>query len=343
MAHLRFARSFAPSEQFPMKTALVCGAGGFIGGHLVRRLKRDGFFVRGVDRRRHEFAASEADEFIIGDLRDDQFCRGVIDRRFDELYQLASEMGGAEFIYDGKYDAEILRNSTLIDLNVVANCLKHSIERVFYSSSACVYPLRNQLDPRNPSCAEDSVYPAEPDSEYGWAKLFGERLYLAQSRCNGLQPRIARYHNVFGPEGPWIGGREKAPAALCRKVVQARSGQAIDIFGDGQQSRSFLCISECIEGTIRLMRANVCEPLNIGSDEMVTIDRLADMIIEISGKSLYKNYVTGPVGVPGRNSDNAQIRKKLEWAPSLGLRRGLEETYAWIESQVLSGKNLQSP
>ena len=317
-----------------MKTALVCGAGGFIGGHLVRCLKRNGHWVRGVGRRPHEFAESEADEFVLGDLRDARFCSDVIDRPFDEVYQLAAEMGGAEFVYNGRYDADILRNSMMIDLNVLANCLRHSMTRIFFASSACIYPQRNQQDPKNPNCAEDSVYPAEPDSEYGWTKLFGERLYLAHGRCNGLQPRIARYHNVFGPEGHWMGGRENAPAALCRKVAQAHNGQTIDILGDGQQSRSFLFISECIEGTIRLMRSDVSEPLNIGSDELVTIDGLTDAIIEISGKTLHKNYVSGTVGVRGRNSNNRRIREKLSWAPSQPLRRGLEQTYAWIETQV---------
>jgi GDP-D-mannose 3',5'-epimerase len=318
-----------------MKTALVCGAGGFIGGHLVRRLKRDGFWVRGVDRRRHEFAASEADEFAGGDLRDARFCGDVIDRPFDEVYQLAAEMGGAEFVYAGKHDAEILHNSMMIDLNVLASCEKHSITRIFFASSACVYPQRNQQDPKNPDCSEDTVYPAEPDSEYGWTKLFGERLYLAHARCRGLQPRIARYHNVFGPENAWTGGREKAPAALCRKVIQARDGQTIDIFGDGLQSRSFLFIAECIEGTIRLMRSDVSGPLNIGSEELITINGLADAIIEISGKTLHKRHVPGSVGVRGRNSNNTHIREKLGWAPSQPLRAGLEQTYAWIESQVL--------
>lgn len=320
-----------------MTLALVCGAGGFIGGHLVKRLKRDGFWVRGVDRRPHEFAASEADEFILGDLRDARFCSDVFNRPFDEVYQLAAEMGGAEFVYDGRYDADILHNSMMIDLNVLADCLRQGAKRVFFASSACVYPRRNQQDPKNPHCAENSVYPADPDSEYGWTKLVGERLYLAHGRCSGLQPRIARYHNVFGPKGAWRGGREKAPAALCRKVAEAPDGGAVDILGDGRQSRSFLFISECIEGTIRLMRSNVAEPLNIGSEELVTIDALADMIIEISGKTLRKNYVAGPNGVRGRNSDNDKIRAQLDWAPSGRLRSGLEQTYAWIEAQVSPG------
>ncbi len=318
-----------------MKTALVCGAGGFIGGHLVKRLKRDGFWVRGVDRKPHEFAESEADDFVLGDLCNTRFCSDVIDRPFDEVYQLAAEMGGAEYTYDGGHDADILRSSMMIDLNVIENCMRRSIKRIFFPSSACVYPGRNQQDPKNPNCAESSVYPAAPDSEYGWGKLFGERLYLAHGRCNGMEPRIARYHNIFGPEGAWTGGREKAPAALCRKIAQARDGGTIDILGDGQQSRSFLFVSECIEGTIRLMRSDEAEPLNIGSDELVTIDQLADTIIGIACKTIHKNYIAGPVGVRGRNSNNRRIREVLGWAPSEPLRRGLEQTYGWIKTQVL--------
>jgi len=317
-----------------MKTALVCGAGGFIGGDLVSRLKQDGYWVRAIDRKQHEFKTLDADEFVLGDLRDASFCGGAIDIAFDEVYQLAAEMGGAEFVYDSRHDATILRDSMIIDLHVLSNCLKHGTQRIFFASSACVYPRRNQLDPNNPICDEDSVYPADPDSEYGWNKLFGERLYLAHERTGVLQPRIARYHNVFGPQGAWLGGREKAPAALCRKVVEAPDEGSIDIIGDGQQTRSFLFISECIEGTVRLMRSDVPGPLNIGSDEMVTIDDLADLIIDISGKTLRKNYIPGPIGVRGRNSDNRRIRKVLGWAPSKSLRTGLERTYAWIEMQV---------
>jgi GDP-D-mannose 3',5'-epimerase len=226
-----------------MKTAVVCGAGGFIGGHLVSRLKQDGYWVRAIDRKQHEFKTVDADEFILGDLRDASFCSGAIDIAFDEVYQLAAEMGGAEFVYDGRHDATILRDSTIIDLHVLSNCLKHRTQRIFFASSACVYPRRNQLDPNNPICGEDSVYPADPDSEYGWTNLFGERLYLAHERAGVLQPRIARYHNVFGPQGAWRGGREKAPAALCRKVAEAPDEGSIDILGDGQQTRSFLFIS----------------------------------------------------------------------------------------------------
>ncbi len=317
-----------------MKTALVCGAGGFIGGHLVTRLKQDGFWVRGVDRKPHEFTAGQADEFIVGDLRDAGLCREAIDRPFDEVYQLAAEMGGAEFIYDGNHDADILRSGMLIDLNVLESCRRRAIKRIFFPSSACVYPTRNQQDAQNPNCAEGSVYPAAPDSEYGWGKLFGERLYLSHGRDGSIEPRIARYHNIFGPEGAWQGGREKAPAALCRKIAEASDGGSIEIWGDGQQSRSFLFVSEAIEGTVRLMRSDVATPLNIGSDELITINGLADLIMSIAGKTLHKNAVAGPVGVRGRKSDNRLIRQMLGWAPSMALREGLERTYAWIESQV---------
>jgi GDP-D-mannose 3',5'-epimerase len=258
----------------------------------------------------------------------------VIDRHFDEVYQLAAEMGGAEFIYSGEHDADIMRSSMLIDLNVLEGCRRRGIKRVFFPSSACVYPAHNQQDAQNPYCAEDSVYPAAPDSEYGWTKLFGERLYLSHGRDNALEPRIARYHNLFGPHGAWRGGREKAPAALCRKIAEACDGGTIDIWGDGQQSRSFLFVSEAIEATVRLMRSNVSVPVNIGSEEMVTINQLADMITSVAGKTLSKRYVAGPVGVRGRNSDNRLIRQTLGWAPAMPLREGLERTYAWIETMV---------
>lgn len=319
-----------------MKTALVCGGGGFIGGHLVRRVKRDGLWVRAVDRKHHEFAPCEADEFALGDLRDARFCKEAIDRPFDEVYQLAAEMGGAEFIYAGRFDADILQ-SCMIDLNILTNCVARAVKRVFFASSACVYPQGNQVAREAVNCAEDTVYPANPDSEYGWTKIFGEHLYLAHGRCSSLQARIARYHNVFGPYGAWNGGREKAPAALCRKIALARNGGSIEILGDGQQSRTFLFITECIEGTVRLMRSDVVEPLNIGSDEMVTIEELADLIIKISGKVLHKTYVPGPTGVQARRSDNRRIREALGWAPSKPLRKGLEQTYAWIEKQVTGG------
>ena len=321
-----------------MKTALVCGAGGFVGGHLVKRLKQDGFWVRGVDRKSHEFAIGQADDFVLGDLRDSSFCSRVVDQPFDEIYQLAAEMGGAEFIFVGKNDADIMSNSTQIDINVLESSRRRSVKRIFYASSACVYPQRNQMDPENPNCAEHSVYPADPDSDYGWAKLFGERLYLSYARCTGLEARIARYHNIFGPEGAGSGARAKAPAALCRKVAAAPDGGMIDIIGDGMQTRSFLYVSEAIEATVRLMRSDVDEPLNAGSEEMVSINQLVDTIMDIAGKRLHKKYIAGPVGVRGRNSDNQLIRERLHWAPSEPLRKGLEQTYAWIEAQMLSAQ-----
>ena len=316
-----------------MKTALVCGAGGFIGGHLVKRLKRDGFWVRGVDLKFHEYAESEADDFAVGDLRDAYFCRQVVDRKFDETYQLAADMGGAGFIFTGENDADIMHNSATINLNLLDACHKRAIKRVFYSSSACMYPAYNQEDPDRPNCEESSAYPAAPDSEYGWEKLFSERLYLTYGRCYGMEPRIARYHNIFGPEGTWTGGREKAPAAMCRKIAAADGG-AIEIWGDGQQTRSFLYVAECVEGTVRLMRSDFSGPVNIGSEEMVTIDQLADLIMRIAGKELEKRHIPGPLGVRGRNSDNRLIREKLGWAPSQRLHTGLEPTYAWIERQI---------
>jgi nucleoside-diphosphate-sugar epimerase len=316
------------------KTALVTGAGGFIGSHLVKRLKREGYWVRGVDLKYPEFSETEADDFVIGDLRDPYFCRSVVDTRFDEVYQLAADMGGAGFVFTGENDADIMHNSALINLNILDACYKRNIKRILYSSSACIYPEYNQMDPDNPKCSEDSAYPAAPDSEYGWEKLFSERLYLAYHRNYGMEVRIARYHNIFGPEGTWRGGREKAPAALCRKVAMAPDGGEIEVWGDGRQTRSFLYIDECLEGTLRLIRSDFLGPVNIGSEEMVTIDQLAQMIIEISGKKLSIRHVPGPQGVRGRNSDNRLIKEKLGWAPSIPLRKGLEITYKWIKEQV---------
>lgn len=317
-----------------MKKALVCGAGGFIGGHLVQRLKNEGFWVRGVDLKFHEFAETAADDFMIGDLRDPAVCRAAVDCRFDEVYQLAADMGGAGFVFTGENDADIMHNSATINLNVVDVCHKRNVRTIFYSSSACAYPAYNQEDPENPRCSEDSAYPAAPDSEYGWEKLFSERLYLAYRRNHGMNVHVARYHNIFGPLGTWIGGREKAPAAICRKVAMAKSGDAIEIWGDGRQTRSFLYVDECLEGTTRLLRSNVEGPLNIGSEEMVTINQLVDMIADIAGKRIEKHHIDGPQGVRGRNSDNRLIREQLGWAPSQSLRQGLEVTYAWIECQV---------
>lgn len=317
-----------------MQTALVCGGGGFIGSHLVKRLKKDGFWVRSVDLKYPEFSETAADDFVIADLRDQDSCKLISDRRFDEVYQLAADMGGAGFVFTGENDADIMHNSGLINLNILKACLNRNIKRIFYSSSACIYPKYNQVDPHNPNCAEDSAYPAYPDSEYGWEKLFSERLYLSFHRNYGMEVRIARYHNIFGDEGTWVGGREKAPAAICRKVAQALDGSNIEIWGDGEQTRSFLYIDECLEGTVRLIRSNFTGPVNIGSDEMVSINQLTDKIIGISGKKLGKNHIDGPLGVRGRNSDNKLIHAKLGWRPTQPLEIGLRKTYAWIEEQV---------
>jgi GDP-D-mannose 3',5'-epimerase len=316
------------------KTAIVLGAGGFIGSHLVIRLKSEGFWVRGVDLKFPEYAATEADDFVIGDLRDQAVCDRVIDRRFDEVYQLAADMGGAEYIFTGEHDADIMHNSATINLNIVDRAHKRNIQSVFYSSSACIYPAHNQDDPNNPNCAEFSAYPAAPDSEYGWEKLFSERLFLAYNRNHGMTNRVARFHNIFGPQGTWRGGREKAPAAVCRKVAMAANSGDIEIFGDGNQTRSFLFIDECLEGTVRLSRSGFAGPLNIGSDEMVTINQLVDLVADIAGKSLRKCHIPGPTGVRGRNSDNRLIEEKLRWRPSQPLRAGLERTYEWVEQQV---------
>ena len=317
-----------------MKTALVCGGGGFIGHHMVDRLKSEGFWVRAVDLNFPNFCETNADDFVVADLRDPHVCGDVADRRFDEVYQFAADMGGAGFVFTGENDAEIMHNSAMVNLNMLDACYKRNIKRIFYSSSACVYPEYNQLDPCSPNCAEDSVYPAAPDSDYGWEKLFSERLYLSYARNKGLQPRVARYHNIFGPLGEWTGGREKSPAAICRKVAMAEPDGEIEIWGDGKQTRSFLYIEECLEGTCRLMRSDWTGPVNIGSDEMVSIDALTDLVTGIAGKHLTKRYIPGPLGVRGRNSDNRLIKEKLGWAPSKPLRAGLEKTYAWIETQV---------
>lgn len=317
-----------------MKKALVCGAGGFIGSHLVKRLKREGFWVRGVDLKFPEFSETQADDFVIVDLREPANCRGVVDCRFDEIYQLAADMGGAGYIFTGEHDAAIMHNSASINLNMLEACKNRNVRRIFYSSSACMYPSHNQTDPQNPLTREDSAYPARPDSEYGWEKLFSERLYLSYGRNYGMQCCVARYHNIFGPEGTWDGGREKAPAALCRKVAQAPDGGSIIIWGDGEQTRSFLYIDECIEGTLRLARSDFTGPVNVGSEEMVSINELARMIMDIGGKALGIKHIPGPLGVRGRNSDNELIGKMLGWKPKQPLREGLEITYRWIEAQV---------
>jgi len=292
-----------------MKKALVCGAGGFIGSHMVNRLKKEGFWVRGVDLKYPQFSPTQADDFVIGDLRDPALCRHVVDMKFDEVYQFAADMGGAGYVFTGENDADIMHNSALINLNMLEACYRRNIKRIFYSSSACIYPKYNQEDPSNPNCAEESAYPAFPDSEYGWEKLFSERLYLAFYRNYGMEVRIARYHNIFGPEGSWNDGREKAPAAICRKVAMAEDGGEIEIWGDGQQTRSFLYIDECLEGTLRLMRSDWTGPVNIGSEEMVTIDQLAYLVMEIAGKKIRIRHIPGPQGVRGRCSDNRLIKR----------------------------------
>jgi len=317
-----------------VKSALVCGAGGFIGSHMVKRLKEEGCWVRGVDLKYPEFARTVADDFILGDLRDPVLCRSAADRPFDEVYQFAADMGGAGFIFTGENDADIMHNSALINLNMLEACHRRNLRRVFYSSSACMYPQHNQLDPDNPVCAEDSAYPADPDSEYGWEKLFSERLYLAFGRNHGMDVRVARYHNIFGPDGTWDGGREKAPAAICRKVAAAKDGGQIEMWGDGRQTRSFLYIDECIDGTLRLMRSDWTGPVNIGSDEMVSINQLADMVMDVAGKRLSVRHVPGPLGVRGRTSDNRLIHERLDWKPSRPLREGLERTYEWIVERL---------
>ncbi len=319
-----------------VKTVLVCGAGGFIGSHLVKRLKREGFWVRGVDLKFPAFSETEADDFVVGDLRDQAVVSSIVDRRFDEVYQLAADMGGAGYIFTGEHDADIMHNSATINLSIADRAHKRNINRVFYSSSACMYPAYNQEDPENPNCKESSAYPAAPDSEYGWEKLFSERLFLAYNRNYGMKNRVARYHNIFGPEGTWDGGKEKAPAAVCRKVAMAANNGEIEIWGDGNQTRSFLYIDECVEGTIRLTRSDFEGPVNIGSDEMVTINQLVDYVADIAGKRLHKKHIPGPTGVRGRNSDNRLIEEKLGWRPSESLRDGLEKTYAWVETQVRS-------
>lgn len=318
-----------------MKKVLVCGAGGFIGGHLVRKLKEEGAWVRGVDIKDHEFSTSLADEFIIGDLTEQDVVRSVLDMRFDEIYQLAADMGGAGYIFTGENDANVMHNSATINLNILQQALRTGSKKIFYSSSACIYPAYNQTDPDNPKCSEDSAYPADPDSDYGWEKLFSERLYLAFGRNHGMNVKIARFHNIFGPEGTWTGGKEKAPAAICRKVAETPDGGSIEVWGDGKQTRSFLYIDECLEGVSKLMNSDLSGPFNIGSEEMVTLNQLAEMAIGISGKRIaIKNIPVPHTGVRGRNSDNKLIAEKLKWSPSKTLEEGLIKTYHWIAAQV---------
>ena len=344
------------------KTALVLGAGGFIGSHMVKRLRSEGYWVRGVDLKCPEYSDSEAHEFVVGDLRDLNFVERVLQYKgpyrnfynfvpsrhidtFDEVYQFAADMGGAGFVFTGENDADIMHNSATINLNVLEaqrqlNDFKEvNKTKIFYSGSACMYPEHNQLDPDNPDCREESAYPANPDSEYGWEKLFSERLFFAYHRNYGIPVRVARYHNIFGPEGTWDGGREKAPAAICRKVAYLpEDGGTIDVWGDGKQTRSFLYIDECIEATRRMMDSNFIGPVNIGSEEMVTIDQLVDTAAKVSGKTVEKNHIPGPLGVRGRNSNNDVIRRELGWDYSQSLEEGIRKTYSWISEQINAKK-----
>jgi len=325
-----------------MKTALVLGGGGFIGGHLSRRLKSEGFWVRVVDIKiSHDFWDQDeiCDEYIQGDLRDPSLVNQIMScpkkKSFDEVYQLAADMGGAGYIFTGENDANVMHNSTLINLNVVNEAVKNSVGKIFYSSSACIYPEHNQLEPDNPNCEESSAYPANPDSEYGWEKLFSERLFLAFHRNCGLDVKIARFHNVFGPMGTWRGGKEKAPAAICRKVAECEENGYIEVWGDGKQTRSFLYIDECVESVLRFMRQNEFSgPVNIGSEEMISINDLSKMIISISEKNIEIKNISGPQGVRGRRSDNSLYRRMVGWEVSQPLKIGIESTYQWILEQL---------
>lgn len=319
------------------KTAIVCGAGGFIGGHLVKRLKEEGYWVKGVDLKTNEYDNNHADEFIIGDLRNPVVCSSLFDRNIDEVYQLAADMGGAGYIFTGEHDADVMHNSATINLNMAEVSRKNNVKKIFYSSSACMYPEYNQLDPDNPKCSEESAYPAAPDSEYGWEKLFSERLYLAYSRNYKLEVRIARFHNIFGPKGTWKGGKEKAPAAICRKVAESVNGE-VEVWGDGKQTRSFLYIDECVDAIRRLVNSNFTGPVNIGSEEMITINDLVKMVAKVAGKPITIKNIPGPTGVRGRNSDNTLIREKLNWAPSQPLVEGITKTYEWISDQIKQDK-----
>jgi len=317
------------------KHILVCGGGGFIGGHLINRLKSEGYWVRGVDLKENEYGNNNADEFIIGDLRDPNVAKMVVEG-IDEVYQLAADMGGANYIFTGDNDANIIHNSSLCNLNVLDASHLADVKKIFYSSSACIYPEYNQLDPDNPKCSEDSAYPAAPDSDYGWEKLFSERLYFAYQKNYGIEVRVARFHNIFGPQGTWDGGREKAPAAMCRKVAEAEDGGIIEVWGDGKQTRSFLYIDECIEGIRRIMESDFAGPINLGSEEMISINDFAKMVIELSGKNIAIKNIDGPTGVRGRNSDNDLIKQKLGWSPSQSLVIGMRSTFGWIKEQVES-------
>jgi nucleoside-diphosphate-sugar epimerase len=317
------------------KKALVCGAGGFIGGHLVKRLKDEGYWVRGVDIKQHEYRNTAADEFIQGDLREQSFCRQITaDIKFDELYQLAADMGGAGYIFTGEHDAAVMHNSATINLNMAEEARRTGVGKIFYSSSACIYPARIQEETDNPGLKETDAYPAEPDSEYGWEKLFSERMYLSYARNYGMEIHIARFHNIFGPLGTWEGGKEKAPAAMCRKVAETPEGGAMEIWGDGEQTRTFLYVDECLEGIRRLMKSSVSGPVNIGSDELISINDLARMAMGIAGKKVSIKHIDGPLGVRGRSSDNTYIQQVLGWKPTTKLIDGMRVTYQWIAEQV---------
>ena len=316
------------------KTAIVIGAGGFIGSHIAKRLKADGYWVRGVDLKQPEFAPSACDEFFIGDCRNPQVVDFIIDQKVDRVFQLAADMGGIGYIGNVDNDADVMTNSAKINLNVADTARRQGVEQVFFSSSACVYNEYNQIDPQNPDCREDTAYPAHPDTEYGREKLFSERLYLSYNRQYGMRNRIARFHNIFGEHGTWQGGKEKAPAAICRKVAMANDGESIEVWGDGLQTRSFLHIDDCVEGVMRLMDSDFEGPVNIGSDHLISINDLVTMVAEIAGKNLIINHITGPQGVRGRNSNNNLIREKLDWVPKQDLRSDIEKTYRWIEEQV---------
>lgn len=320
------------------RNILVCGGGGFVGSHLVRRLKAEGNTVVAADLARPRYGPSPADKFYQGDLCEPEFITDVFRQSYDEIYQLAADMGGAGYVFVGNNDATIMRNSTRINLNVLDAVRQSGCGRIFFSSSACVYP-ELITDALNIGCRESDAYPATPDSDYGWEKLFAERLYGAYGRNHGLAVRIARYHNVFGPEGAWANGREKAPAAICRKVALATAGEPIEIWGDGRQIRSFLYIDECLEGTLRLMRSDFCGPTNIGSDRMISINELVDLVADIAGKKIARVYTDGPVGVRARCSDNALIEEQLGWKPGVELRSGLEATYRWIEAELATGRS----
>lgn len=317
-----------------MKRAVVLGAGGFIGAYLVKRLKSEGYWVRGVDLKHPTFSDSVADEFIIADLRRLEHVENALQDTIDEVYQFAADMGGAGYVFTGAHDADVMHNSALINLHVAKACIDFKVAKVFYSSSACMYPEYNQTDPNNPQCAESSAYPAQPDSEYGWEKLFSERLYMSFQRNYGLNCKIARFHNIYGPEGAWKDGREKAPAAICRKVIAAKEHESIEIWGDGLQTRSFLYIDDCIDAIRKFMDSPESGPLNIGSEEMISINDFAKMIIAISGKRIGIKNIDGPTGVRGRCSDNRLIEEKLAWKPQYNLQEGIAKTYDWISEQM---------